>query len=184
MTTAPYRSASARASDDLPAAVGPQMTRTLSSAKSAIELVPRELHDRGASVHVVRRETRRRERQEQRAHLARREDVAGLDGRLARDGRGEALVPGRGARHAVAGERIECLAKAAQGIEAWMRHRHAGDDQRVSTEHLDLEAEQLERLAVALERVALRRPQMQRRGKEQPLRGMATALERRRGLRG
>src|SRR4051812_26542552 len=87
----------------LPAAVGPQITRMASPcaaspapllpAKAALELGPRELHDGGAAVHVVRGQARLAECDEERAHLALRELVARLDGRLARDGRREALVP-------------------------------------------------------------------------------------------
>src|SRR6478672_7989206 len=83
----------------LPAAVGPQITRTTGrasslAAKAPLELGPRELHDRRPAVDVVRRQLRLAERDEQRAHLAGGELVARLDRRLAGDGRREPFVPG------------------------------------------------------------------------------------------
>src|SRR5215207_7226689 len=86
MIAAPLAVASAIAIADFPAAVGPQTTRrvvphesaggrrvsgslSLLPSKPALELVPRELHDRGSPVHVVRGQRRPRELDEQRAHL-------------------------------------------------------------------------------------------------------------------
>src|SRR5512141_1262815 len=84
----------------LPAAVGPQITRTGTSfrasttrdacalllpAKAALELRPAQLHDRRTAMHVVRGQPGVAERDEERAHLALRELVACLDRRLACD---------------------------------------------------------------------------------------------------
>ena len=78
---------------------------------------------------------------------------------------------------AIAGERRQRLAQASLGIEARMRHRHAADEQRVSAEPLDLEAEPREHVAVRLERVALGGTEVQRQRKEQSLRRRLAALE-------
>src|SRR4029450_4886910 len=114
--TAPYRSASSMASADLPAPVGPQMTRTLLSPEAPIELIPRDLHDRRSAVHVVRWQGGAGETHVERLHLSGRQDVTGLDRRLAGDRRGESLVPRCRARHAIARERIERIAQAPQRI--------------------------------------------------------------------
>src|SRR4051812_8737506 len=95
------------ASPVFPAAVGPQMTRmgpALLSAKAALELGPRELHDGRPTMTVVRRERRVAERNEECTHLAGGELVARLDRRLAGDGRGEPLVPRVRRRLSIAGE--------------------------------------------------------------------------------
>src|SRR3954447_3398889 len=125
--TIPACRASRSASPVFPAAVGPQMTRmgaALLSAKAALELGPRELHDRGSAMHVVRGRLRVAERDEECTHLAGRQLVTRLDRRLARDGRRKSLVTRMRRRVAVAGERRERLAQTAFGVEAWMRHRH------------------------------------------------------------
>src|SRR6266571_6964802 len=85
-------SASLSAIADFPAAVGPQITRMLPSAKSPLELVPRELDHRRSPVHVVGGKCRARERDEQRPHLTRRHLVSGLDRGLAGDGCRQPLV--------------------------------------------------------------------------------------------
>src|SRR6476619_1810628 len=95
------------ASADLPAPVGPQMTRTLLSSEATVELIPSDLHNRGPTVHVVRRQCRAGETHVERLHLRWRERVAGFDGGLARDGGGQPFVPSSRTRHAVAGERIQ-----------------------------------------------------------------------------
>src|SRR5687768_14805634 len=110
---APWRRAMPMASDDLPAAVGPAMTRRSASAKAALELVPPDTDDGRAPVHVVRGERRAGERDVQRAHLVGRERIAGLDRRLAGHGRRQSLVTRGAAGDAVAGERVEGVAQAA-----------------------------------------------------------------------
>src|SRR5690349_7714669 len=115
--------ASRSAARVLPDAVGPQMTgitRRSLPAKAPLELRPGELHDGGAAVDVVRGELRGTERDEQGAHLARRQLVARLDGRLACNGGGESLVARVRARVTVAGEGGERLAQATLGVEARM----------------------------------------------------------------
>src|SRR6185503_7589529 len=127
-------SASRSAIAVFPAAVGPQMTSTsprsveLFAAEASLNLVPRELHDRRAAMHVVRGKRRIAQRDEQRAHLSRRQRVARLDRRLARDRRGESFMARMRSRLAIAGERRERFAQTAFGIEAWMRHRHGPHD--------------------------------------------------------
>jgi hypothetical protein len=68
----------------------------------ALELGPGELHDGGSAVDVVRGELRGAERDEQGAHLTRRQLVARLDGRLACNGGGKTLVARMRARLPVA----------------------------------------------------------------------------------
>src|SRR6185503_13681750 len=89
---------------DFPAAVGPQMMRSLSPAKAALDLVPGEMNDRRATVDVVRREHCVAKRCEERPHLALRELLASLDGRFAGDGRRQPLVLGGGAGNAITGQ--------------------------------------------------------------------------------
>src|SRR5213076_1171755 len=107
MTTISRRSASHMATADLPDAVGPQMTgivaggaggRTSAPAEAPLELIPREVDDRGPPVHVMRRKRAIPQRDEERAHLPSGQGVAGLDRGLACDRRGEMLMPRRGRR--------------------------------------------------------------------------------------
>src|SRR5919108_4883718 len=141
MIIAASRSASESASADFPAAVGPQMMRRSVSAKPAVDLVPREMNDRGSTVHVVRWKHGRSERRVERAHLVGRERVARLDCRFACDGRCKSLVSLRVASEPVASERIESFAQTPLSVEARMRHRHGANDERVTAEPFDLKAE-------------------------------------------
>src|SRR3954469_18904704 len=78
-----------------PAAVGPQMTRIASlllSAKATLELGPGQLHDRGASMHVVCGQRRVAQCNEQRTHLTQGQLVACLHRGLARNGGCQAFV--------------------------------------------------------------------------------------------
>src|SRR6185436_8726146 len=97
------------------------------SSEASLNLVPGELHDRRAAMDVVRGELRIAKRDEQRAHLARRERVARLDRRLARDRGGELLVARVRPGLAIARECAERVAQAALRIEARVRHRHGAD---------------------------------------------------------
>jgi hypothetical protein len=162
MIVAPYSRASVAAIEDLPAAVGPQMTRTLFPSKSPLQLVPRELDDSRAAVHVVRGEFRITERCEKCPHLALRERFARLDGGLARNGRREMLVTRSGTRDPVARQRIERLPQAALGIESTMRHRDCVHDERASAEAFNLESDSLEIFAVRLERIGFGRTKVER----------------------
>src|SRR5689334_19210220 len=161
---ASYCSASSMASADLPAPVGPQMTRTLLASETSIELIPGDLHDRGTAVHVVRGQRGIGETDVERLHLRRRQNVAALDRGLARDRRRQSLVARRGARHTIARESVERVAQTTQRVEPRMRHRYGRDDDRVAPERLDLEAELHERVAVRLESIALRGAEMERGG--------------------
>jgi len=155
------------------------MTPTTSApAETPLNLVPGELHDRRASMDIVRRQRRITQRDEERAHLAWRERIAGFDRGLTRDGRGELLVLCVRARFAIPRERRERLAKTPFRIEARMRHRDRAHDQRMSAKAFDLEAESLERRAVPLERIGLGRPEVKRHRKQEPLRRVFPALER------
>src|SRR6185312_6067771 len=163
------RRASAIASALFPAPVGPVITRSLTPAKASLELVPGQLHDGRPAVYVVRRQRRAREGRVERAHLVGRERVAGLDRGLARERGGEMLVTRRRRWRPVPGERGERVAQAARRIEAWVRHGDGADDERVSAESFDLEAEALEQGAMLIECIAFGGSQVERDGKEQPL---------------
>src|SRR5678816_1510075 len=128
MISAPRDSASAIAIDDLPAPVGPQMTRTLLSSEAALELIPGDLHDRRPAVDVVCGERGGRQTDVQRLHFRERERVTTLDRRFARDGRGETLVARGRAGDAITRQRIERVAQASQRIEARVRHRYRRHD--------------------------------------------------------
>src|SRR5258708_10474839 len=150
-----------------PAAVGPQMTATTSAPpEPPLKLFPGQLYDGRATVHVVRRQGRIAQSDEQRAHLARRELVARLDRRLARDRRRESLVPAHRGPRAVAGQGRERVAKTAFGVETRMRHRHRAHEQRITAESLDLEPKSAKQILLRLERLRLRRRQVQRHWKE------------------
>src|SRR5438093_93838 len=174
------RAARAIASTLFPAPVGPQMTgttRTSTPAKTPLELVPGEVDNGGAAMHVVRGKTRRRERDEQRAHLGWRQRIPRLDRGLTRDRRSEPLVSRVGRGSTIAAERGERLAQAPFSVEARVRHRNAADEQRVAPKALELEAQTFEQGAVRLERVGLGGGEVKREGKQQPLRWCLAALE-------
>src|SRR4029079_3587181 len=165
------RSANHIATVLLPAAVGPQITRTSASAETAVKLVPGQLHDRRATVDVVRGKRRVAQRGEQGTHLRGRQRVAGLDRRLASDRGGESLMPLVHAGLAVAGNRRQRLAKAALRIEARMRHWNGAKDEGMSAEPLDLKPKPVEHFTIPLVRLGLGRPEMKRHRKEQTLPG-------------
>src|SRR4051812_1109317 len=116
------RCASHIAIADFPDAVAPQMTGIVAlaapaprsaSTEAALELIPREIDDRGASVHVVRRQLAFAQRDEERAHFHGRERVTRLDrGFACHRGRWMLMSRGAGGR-AVAGERGERIAQAS-----------------------------------------------------------------------
>src|SRR5438309_10611310 len=127
-----------------PAAVGPQTTSTsITSAPTEppLNLVPAELHDRGPAVHVVRGEGRIAQRNVERAHFARRQCISSFDRGLARDCRGKLLVSRVRTWIAISGQRGERLTQTLLRVEPRVRQRDGADDQRVSTEPIDLESE-------------------------------------------
>src|SRR3954471_7323338 len=108
----PVRSASSRPIAVFPAAVGPQITPTTSaSSETTLKLLPGELDDRGPAMHIVRRQRRVAERDEQGAHFAGGQRLSGLDRRLAGNRRGETLVAARRRRRAIAGQRGQRVSK-------------------------------------------------------------------------
>ena len=137
------------------------------------------MHDRRSTVDVVRGKRRVAQRDEERAHLARRQRVARLDRRLARDRRGEPLV--------LRAQRRRRDRRSAQSSVS-RRHRSASKRgcgigtvwtmQRVAAESFDLESQPLEVLAIRVERFALGGTEVQRQRKQQSLRGRCPALER------
>src|SRR2546423_713277 len=166
---ASYVSQSSIAIVDFPAAVGPQMMRSLSSAKTPLDLVPGEMNYRRASVHVVCWQSGVSQRREQRSHLTLRQLVTGFDRRLARDCCGETLVLGGRPCDAVSSQRIERFPQAFLGVEARMRHWNGIHNQSVPTETFDLEADPLEVIAIRIERLALCRSEEQRERQQESL---------------
>src|ERR1700693_4992214 len=160
-------SQSSIATADLPAAVGPQITRSLSPAKAPLYLVPGEMNDRGAAVHVVRGERGIPQCREERAHLPLRQLLASLDCRLAGDGGRESLVLCRRSRDAVASQRVQRFTQTTLGIKALVRHWHGVDDERVSPKSLYFETQALEILPIGVERLALSRTEVKGQGKQQ-----------------
>src|SRR5207253_9373253 len=80
----------------LPTPVGPTSTGTRGRSappKPSLQLVLRQLYDRGPAVHVVRREGRGEQPAHQRRHLFGLEPRACLERGPACEGAGEALVP-------------------------------------------------------------------------------------------
>src|SRR2546423_9170462 len=181
MITISRRSDSHMAIADFPDAVGPQITAMRSrstSSESALELIPRKLHDGGPAVDVVRGQRAVAERHEERAHLLRREQVAGLDRGFARDGCGELLVS-RGARgRAIARQRRQRVAQTPLGVEARMRRGHGVHDHALPPELAELIAEPLQRVAMLIERLSLCGCELYREREQQSLRRAGSALER------
>ena len=103
----------------------------------------------------MRGKARVSERDEERSHLAGGEFVAGFDRGLARHRGRESLVASVRSAVAIPAQRCQRLSQAPFGVESRMRHWHAVDEKRVSTETLDLEAELRERFAMRLECVSL-----------------------------
>src|SRR5665811_1658163 len=155
MIVVPYSRARRSAISDFPAAVGPQMTGTLSPAKAPVELVPRQLHYRRPAMDVMCRQRRVAKRCEQRSQLRHRQLLARLYRRFARDCCSEMLVAGGRTCNAISGERVQRFPKAALGVKARMRHRHAVHNQRIPSEALNLEAKSLQVLTIRLECVSL-----------------------------
>src|SRR5688500_6646353 len=117
MIAAPCSSASSRASDDFPAAVGPQMIRSLPSSKPPLYLFPGEMNNRGPAMYVVRRKSRVAERGKERPHLPLRQLFSSLDCRLAGNRGGETFVLGGSTSDPIAGQSVKRLAQAALRIE-------------------------------------------------------------------
>src|SRR5438034_7974152 len=159
MTTISRRSDSHIAIADFPDAVGPQMTGMVASepasasAETAFELIPGKLDDRGPTMHIVRRQLAVAQRDEQRAHLLRRERVTCFDRGLARNGGRETLMS-RGARSLpITRERRQRLAQTTLGVESRVRRGHGVHDHRLPAEFAELIAQQVERVTVRVERL-------------------------------
>src|SRR6185503_4934297 len=181
MMVAPMRGAKRIATALFPAPVGPQITGTSGSSapsKAPLELIPRQIHDRAAAMHVMGWERRGRERDEEGAHLLRRERITRLDRGLARHRRRESLVSSMQSGRAIAAQRSERLAQTPLRIEARVRHGDAPHEKGVAAKALDLEAEPLEERAMRVESLRFRRAEMQRKWKEEPLRRRVAALQR------
>src|SRR4029079_10411236 len=154
------------------------MIFSLSTAKAALDFFPGEMDYRRATVNVMGGKSGIAQCSKQRAHFTLRQLFSRLDSGFARNRAREPFVPGGSARDAIPGQRVESLSQTTLGVEAWMRHRHGVDDQRVSTKTLDLEPETLEIVAICVKCLALGRPEMQRQWEKQSLRRRRAALER------
>src|SRR5690606_13027881 len=119
----PFRAAIRSAIADLPAAVGPQMTRSARSSapEASLELIPAEVYEDGAAVHVVCGKPAAPKVAVESLHLVMRECVTSLHRGLARNGCRQQLVPRVHAGHTVAGERVESLTQTSLGVEPGVR---------------------------------------------------------------
>ncbi len=162
--------ASASATAVFPTAVGPTSTGTLAPAKPALQLLPGQLHDRGAAVHVVRRQIGGEEAEQQLAHLPLVQPLPRLDRGAAGVGGGEALQPVGPAAEPPARQVGDHLAEAGRGVEARVRRGHRVDHHRAAAERLGLEPDAAQLLAVGLDRVELLVGQLQRERQQEPLR--------------
>src|SRR5438132_389613 len=105
----------------LPTPVGPTSTGTRGRSappKPSLQLVLRQLYDRGPAVHVVRREGRGEQPAHQLPHLFELEPLARLDRGPACEGGGEALEPVRPTAESAAREIRHKLLETARGVEA------------------------------------------------------------------
>src|SRR5256885_7089650 len=121
MMVAGTRSASQRATALFPAAVGPAMTgmrERSSSAKASLELFPRKVNYCRATMDVVGRQLRGRQRGVKAPHLAGGHEVARLDCRLAGNCCGEPLMTRSRGGVAIARDRGQRLSETALGVEA------------------------------------------------------------------
>src|SRR3954466_2417224 len=113
--------ASASPTAVLPTAVGPTTTGILTAAKPPLQLLARQLHDRGAPVHVMRRQLGGEEPQQQLAHLALVEPLPRLHRGPAGVRGGDPLEPVGPAAEAAARQIRDELPKAGARVEARMR---------------------------------------------------------------
>src|SRR5256885_9118142 len=117
-------SAHATATAVLPTPVGPTSTGTSGRSappKSSLQLVLRQLYDRGPPVYVVRRERRAEQPTHQLTHLLELEPLARLDRGPAREGGGEALEAVRPNPEPAAPGDLHRLPEAAGGAAARRR---------------------------------------------------------------
>src|SRR5688500_17089367 len=93
MTSIGRCAASASATAIFPTAVGPTITGTLASPKAALQLLSRQLDDRGTAVHVVRWQVGGEEAEQELPHLPLVQPLPGLHRGAAGVGRREPLQP-------------------------------------------------------------------------------------------
>src|SRR6266480_3039034 len=164
----------------LPTPVGPTSTGTRGRSappKSSLQLVLRQLYDRGPPVYVVRRERRAEQPTHQLTHLLEPEPLARLDRGPAREGGGEALEAVRPTAEPAAREIRHELLEAAGGVEARMRVGGRVHDHGPAGKRLDLVAHASQQLPVGLDGVELGGRELDREGQEQPLRRCAVTRE-------
>src|SRR2546430_7585717 len=125
----------------LPTPVGPTSTGTRGRSappKPSLQLVLRQLYDRGPAVHVVRREGRGEQPAHQLPHLFELEPLARLDRGPACEGGGEALEPVRPTAESAAREIRHKLLETARGVEARVGVGGGVHDHRPAGKRLDL----------------------------------------------
>ena len=137
------RAARLAATAVLPTPVGPTRTgvrcRVSGPTKPTFQFLFRQLHHAWPAVHVVRRQRRGEQPDNELAHLARVERLTGLDGGAAGVSRRKALEPVLPASEAAAGEIGHQLLQAARRLEPGMRIRRGVHDDAAAGERLDLE---------------------------------------------
>ena len=120
-------------------------------------------------MHIMRGQLRVGQRDIQGTHFTGRHGVAGLDGRFARKGGGESLVPLGITGCAVAGECGERFTQAAFGVEARVRHGDGMNEERMPAESIHLKPQRFKHGAMRLEGLGFTGAKVQRHREEQPL---------------
>src|SRR5439155_27137241 len=140
----------------LPTPVGPTRTGTRGRSappKPSLQLVLRQLYDRGPPVHVVRREGRAEQPTHQLPHLFELEPLARLDRRPARERSGETLEAVRPTGEPPAREIRHELLEAAGGVDPRVRAGGSVHDHGPAGKRLDLVAHASQQLPVGLDGV-------------------------------
>src|SRR5882672_4932982 len=173
--------ASATATAVLPTPVGPTRTGVWclvsGPTKTAFQFFLRQLDHRRAPVHVVRRERRREQADDEPAHFVGVERLSRLDRRAARERGGKALQPILPAAEAPTRQIGDELLQAAGGLETRMRVRRGVYDDAAAGEWLHLVADAREQLAVRFDRIELGGREVERERQQQTLRRRAVARE-------
>src|SRR2546422_6875350 len=175
--------ASATATAVLPTPVGPTRTGVgvggwgLGAAKAAFQLLFGQLNHRGTAVHVMRRERRREQADDELAHFVGVECLSRLDRRAARERRGKALQPILPAAKPPARPIGDELLQAAGGLETWMRVRRGVHDDAAAGERLDLVPDAREQLPMGVDRIELGGGEVERERQQQTLRRRAVTRE-------
>src|SRR5512132_1702347 len=145
------------------------MTGVLAPAKTTLQLLARQLHDRGTAVHIVRRQVGGEELQQELAHLLLRERLARLHRGAAGERRREALQAISPPAEAAPREIGNHLSETRAGIEARVRRRHRVENDSPPAEGVDVESDAAQLLPVRLDRVELLVGELERKREEHAL---------------